>query len=84
MIRPIWEIEREAIIEALEECRGCRTKAARALEISLRSLRVKIRQYQAQGFDIPEADGKYQYGTYGKAQNERPAPLKCFEGVEEL
>lgn len=83
-MQPLWRVERDAIIEALEMCQGNRTKTAQALEISLRSLRIKIRQYQSQGIEIAEADGKFQYGTYGQAQDERPPACKVFEGAELL
>ena len=79
MIEPLWRVEREAIISALHYFRGNRTKAAAALEISLRSLRTKIRQYQRQGHWIAEADGSVQYGTLEKAQDERPSLFKNFE-----
>lgn len=84
MIEPLWKVEREAIMDALEYCGGNRTRAAEALGISLRALRYKIRQYQAQGHWIPEADGRVQYGTYSEAQNERPPVFKNFEQPEEL
>lgn len=75
-VEPLWKLEREAIFKALEQFNGNRSRAANALDISIRKLRYKIRQYQAQGFIILEANGRYQYGTYSKAQDERPPLLK--------
>ena len=46
-------LERKAIINALEECNHNRTHAAEKLEISVRTVRTKIRLYREQGFDIP-------------------------------
>lgn len=84
MIIPIWELERDAIIEALRECGWNRTRAADGLDVSIRSLRLKIRQYQAQGFDIPEAGGRSQYGSYEKPKNERPPAIKNSRTPEVL
>ena len=84
MIEPLWKVEREYIMEALIYFGGNRTHTARALDISIRTLRNKIRQYQAQGHWIPEWDGKIQYGTYSKAQDERSPAFKNFERPEEL
>ncbi|MGH9328011.1 MAG: helix-turn-helix domain-containing protein [Terriglobia bacterium] len=39
------EVEKEAIVRALERGRGCRQEAARQLRISLRALQYKIREY---------------------------------------
>ncbi len=84
MIEPLWRVERDAIIEALEYYKGNRTHACRALEISLRGLRNKIRQYQRQGHWIAEADGSVQYGTPERPQDERPSLFKNFEMPEIL
>ena len=48
------EVEREHILLTLHHCRGNRTRAAKALGISLRGLRLKIRCYKAAGFHVPE------------------------------
>jgi hypothetical protein len=83
MIEPLWKVERDAIIETLEYFSGNRTRTANALEISIRSLRMKIRQYQRQGHWIPEASGRVQYGIPEKAQDERPFMLR-FEMMKIL
>jgi len=49
------EIERELVLQTLARCDGNRTHAARVLGVSVRTLRNKIRQYSADGTDIPEA-----------------------------
>ena len=47
-------IERELILLTLAHCDGNRTHAARVLGFSVRTLRNKIRQYSADGADVPE------------------------------
>ncbi|KAB2958224.1 MAG: sigma-54-dependent Fis family transcriptional regulator [Thermoanaerobaculia bacterium] len=44
------DIEREAILTALERAGGRRVEAARALDIGLRTLQRKLREYRDQGF----------------------------------
>jgi DNA-binding NtrC family response regulator len=43
------EMERRHILAALEYCKGNRTHAARLLDISIRTLRNKLNQYQREG-----------------------------------
>lgn len=54
MIRPLKEIEREYILQALVYFRGSRTYAAKALGMSLRTLRFKIAQYRDEGHWVPD------------------------------
>jgi DNA-binding NtrC family response regulator len=49
----VGEIERELVLQTLARCDGNRTRAARVLEVSVRTLRNKIRQYSAEGLDVP-------------------------------
>lgn len=42
----LWEVERNLILETLEQMKGNRTHAARSLGISIRTLRNKIREYR--------------------------------------
>ena len=49
----VSEIERELVLQTLAHCGGNRTHAARVLGVSVRTLRNKIRQYIADGADIP-------------------------------
>jgi DNA-binding NtrC family response regulator len=53
---PISAIERELIIQTLESYKGNRTRSAKMLGISIRSLRDKIRCYRNQGVAVPHAD----------------------------
>ncbi|MGF1677970.1 MAG: sigma-54-dependent transcriptional regulator [Candidatus Methylacidiphilales bacterium] len=45
-VRSLAELEKEAILQALERCGGNRTRAAEMLGISLRTIRNKIRSYR--------------------------------------
>lgn len=66
-------IEREFILQALRHTQGNRTRTARLLAISIRSLRDKIRRYKDEGESVPEsASSPLQY-TAGR--NHRFSPL---------
>ncbi|MBR0714899.1 helix-turn-helix domain-containing protein [Bradyrhizobium liaoningense] len=47
------EVERELVVQTLARCDGNRTRAARVLGLSVRTLRNKIRLYVADGIDVP-------------------------------
>jgi DNA-binding NtrC family response regulator len=49
----VGEVERELVLQTLLRCDGNRTRAARVLGVSVRTLRNKIRQYSADGIDVP-------------------------------
>ena len=49
----VEEIERELVLQTLARCDGNRTRAARVLGLSVRTLRNKIRLYSADGIDVP-------------------------------
>ena len=49
----VEEIERELVLQTLARCDGNRTRAARVLGVSVRTLRNKIRLYSADGIDVP-------------------------------
>ena len=47
------EVERELVLQTLARCDGNRTRAARVLGLSVRTLRNKIRLYAASGIAVP-------------------------------
>lgn len=49
----VHEVERELMLQTLARCDGNRTHAARVLGVSVRTMRNKIRQYSADGVDVP-------------------------------
>src|ERR1700734_637937 len=49
----VGEVERELVLQTLARCDGNRTRAARVLGVSVRTLRNKIRLYSADGIDVP-------------------------------
>jgi DNA-binding NtrC family response regulator len=46
-------VERELVLHTLVRCNGNRTRAARMLGLSIRTLRNRIRLYTANGIDVP-------------------------------
>jgi DNA-binding NtrC family response regulator len=49
----VGEVERELVLQTLARCDGNRTRAARVLGLSVRTMRNKIRLYSTDGIDIP-------------------------------
>jgi DNA-binding NtrC family response regulator len=49
----VEDVERALILQTLSHCLGNRTHAATILGISIRTLRNKLREYQASGLDVP-------------------------------
>jgi DNA-binding NtrC family response regulator len=47
------DVERDHILETLAQCGGNRTRAARVLKISVRSLRMKLQIYALTGVAVP-------------------------------
>ncbi|WP_237154435.1 sigma-54-dependent transcriptional regulator FlbD [Oryzibacter oryziterrae] len=52
--RTVADVERELILDTLDHCLGNRTHAAKILGISIRTLRNKLNEYEAEGVDVPE------------------------------
>jgi DNA-binding NtrC family response regulator len=53
----VSDVERQHILDTLRRCHGNRTRTAKLLGISLRGLRLKLREYGQEGFAVadPEA-----------------------------
>jgi len=51
--RTVADVERDLILDTLKHCLGNRTHAANILGISIRTLRNKLNQYQAEGTSVP-------------------------------
>jgi DNA-binding NtrC family response regulator len=49
----VHQVERELMLQTLARCDGNRTRAARVLGVSVRTMRNKIKQYSADGADVP-------------------------------
>lgn len=49
----LWEMERDLIMQTLDRVKGNRTHAAKALGISIRTLRNKLREYRELGHQLP-------------------------------
>ncbi|MFC3052975.1 sigma-54-dependent transcriptional regulator FlbD [Kordiimonas pumila] len=52
--KTVAEVERDLIIDTLKHCLGNRTHAANILGISIRTLRNKLNQYNADGMSVPQ------------------------------
>lgn len=50
----VAEVERDLILDTLDHCLGNRTHAAKILGISIRTLRNKLNEYEANGIEVPE------------------------------
>jgi DNA-binding NtrC family response regulator len=59
MIEPLWRVECAWILHVLEHFKGNRSHAAKALGISIRTLRNKIDLYKKMKIQVPESVGPY-------------------------
>ena len=55
----VEEVERALVVQTLARCDGNRTRAARVLGLSVRTLRNKIRVYTAEGIEVPATSADY-------------------------
>ena len=46
------DVERKHILDTLAQCHGNRTRTAKLLKISIRSLRTKLHQYKGSGCNV--------------------------------
>lgn len=51
--RTLYQVERDYILSALDACGGNRALCAKRLAISIRSLRYRLRTYEADGAVLP-------------------------------
>jgi DNA-binding NtrC family response regulator len=54
----IQDVERDLVLETLANNRGNRTRSARLLGVSVRTLRNKIAEYSAEGVDVPRHESR--------------------------
>ena len=66
----VAQVEREHIMETLRRCSGNRTHAAKALGISIRTLRNRIAAFKAMGVSVP---------TNGFDREDEQSRLPCQE-----
>ncbi|MEM6491796.1 MAG: sigma 54-interacting transcriptional regulator, partial [Pseudomonadota bacterium] len=57
--RAVADVERDLIINTLNQCLGNRTQAANILGISIRTLRNKLKLYSQEGFAVPPPGGEF-------------------------
>jgi two-component system response regulator FlrC len=68
----IWEMERTLIFQTLERVNGNRTHAAKLLEISIRTLRNKLREYRQLDTASANVTGQELPGAHEVSLNESP------------
>ena len=58
------EVERAHILDTLSHCEGNRTRSAKLLNISIRCLRNRIRQYMEAGLSVPAPGGSEMHQSH--------------------
>ncbi len=65
------DVERDHILETLAQCDGNRTHTAKLLDISVRSLRMKLHHYAEEGVSVPppakNEDAEVGAGIFGNS-----------------
>lgn len=64
--RTVADVERDLIINTLQQCLGNRTHAATILGISIRTLRNKLKQYNQEGYVVPPHGDAERSGAFKK------------------
>jgi DNA-binding NtrC family response regulator len=54
--RRLADVERELILDTLRFCFGNRTRAAKMLGVSIRTMRNRLKSFAAEGLNIPTPD----------------------------
>jgi hypothetical protein len=67
------EVVRMHVIRTLARCGGNRTHAAKTLNISLRCLRNKLREYAADGIEVTRTQKQASVGKRRRCGNSSPA-----------
>lgn len=88
-IPTLLEIERRYILNTLHLCGNNRTRAAKALGLSVRGLRIKLHQYAQAGFAIPVPLARKQVcgdiNGFGPAKDEQTKQMReLSEVIDEL
>jgi len=54
--RRLAEVERDLILDTLRFCLGNRTRAAKMLGVSIRTMRNRLKEFASDGLSIPPAE----------------------------
>jgi len=57
--RRLADVERDLILDTLQFCLGNRTRAAKMLGVSIRTMRNRLKEFASNGLSIPPTDLRY-------------------------